>query len=175
MEYEDLANVILVGHSYGGMVITGVAGAAPRRIARLVFLDAFTPADGESVFSQDKGGDSWRDGWAKLAAAEGQGWLIPPGTAATMGVTDPVDAAWVEARLCPIPMASYDEPVHIADPAALHIPRSFIWCSAMDWFAAHAQRARVAGWDYRELATGHDAMVMEPDKLAELLVACTRA
>ena len=83
---EDLTGVILVGHSYGGMVITGVAEQAPDRLARLVFLDAFVPEDGQALFDLLR--PERRDSYRQKAQAQGDGWRVPPPPSQALGVTD---------------------------------------------------------------------------------------
>jgi hypothetical protein len=87
-----------------------------------------------------------------------------------LGLSDPVDLAWVGARLTPQPWLTYDEPVHAA-PADGGVPGAFVRCTAwLDVFAPFAEKAARAGWEVRELATGHEAMVTAPEALAEVLV-----
>src|SRR5438445_13579590 len=73
--YEDLTDAILAGHSYGGMVVTGVAGRMPERLRRLVYLDAFVPEDGQSLF--DLVGAERAASMRARAAANGDGWRVP--------------------------------------------------------------------------------------------------
>ena len=173
LDYEDLHNVILVGHSYGSMVITGVAEAAAQRLDHLVFLDAFIPQNGQSLFDTipDQGA-----AMRKIAAESGDGWKVPL-SQATFGVTDEADVAWMTARITAHPLRSFEEPVRLTDRAALAVPRSYILCrkegpSGFDSFALQAQRD---GWGYYELMTGHDAMITVPEALATILLAVASA
>ena len=124
--YEDLTDVILVGHSYGGMVITGVAAAVPERLDLLVYLDAYLPDEGQSE------ADLWpapmrRAMEADESVGRGQRPLPPP---AFFGITDPEMADWVSARTTPHPMATYKQapPVGGAETAALE--RVYVHCTA---------------------------------------------
>lgn len=169
LEYEDLRHVILVGHSYGGMVITGVAEVAAQRLSHLIFLDAFAPLDGQSLL------DTRSDGGApvrKLAEESGDGWKVPIIGKATFGVTDEADLAWIAARITPQPLRTFEEPVRLTNPAAVALPRSYILCRQKEptLFDAHAQRVKSEGWGYFELLTGHDAMITEPEELAGILL-----
>lgn len=168
--YEDLADVILVGNSYAGMVITGVAARAAGRLKLLVYLDAYIPEDGQSE------ADLWPPerraiADAASAAASGLAQAPPP---ALFGVTDPGLVAWIAARLTPQPVATYTEPVPPGNAASAALPRVFIHCTANppttpDVFGPFAARARAAGWAVREIATGHLAMLTAPRELAAIL------
>jgi pimeloyl-ACP methyl ester carboxylesterase len=166
--YEDLSRLTLVGHSYAGVVVSGVAAQVPERLAGILYLDAYLPRAGHSLF------DVWsaeerEAGRADLACGSG---LRPPASPAAMGIVDPDVAAWVAARLTPHPLRTYDEPVPHGNTATEALPRAYIHCTAgptTPRFAPFAQQARVDGWPVRELATGHDAMLTAPRELTEVL------
>ena len=172
-EYEDLKNVILVGHSYGGMVITGVAERVASRLAHLVYLDAFVPQDGQSLLDTlpDKGATV-----REHAASAGEGWQVPAG-ADPFGVTDAVDVQWLTTRLTPQPLKSFTEPVHLTNPAARTVPRTYILCRQDNAtiFDVHAEQAKRTGWNVHELRTGHDAMISVAQELAGLLLTVASA
>ena len=162
LEYEDLRDVVLVGHSYGGMVITAVAAAdAARRLAHLVYLDAFLPEPGKAL----------RD-YAPVPPAKSDGWRVPPpATARQFGVTDERDAAWTTARLGDQPLRTFTQPVPAADGARPSVRRTFIQCTRARWFAEAAERAKHQGFQSRALlSAGHDAMLSQPAALARLLL-----
>lgn len=170
LEYEDLEQVVLVGHSYAGMVIRGVAERAAGRLAHLVYLDAFIPRDGQSLSDLLP-----PEGWERMRAAaqaEGDGWRIPPFPVQAFGVTADADVQWVGPKLVAQPAGTFRQPVRLAGGAAETLPRTFIYCSkpAMGTFDQFLETVRSGGWRYRELATGHDAMVTEPEQLADLLL-----
>ncbi|NEB75817.1 alpha/beta hydrolase [Streptomyces sp. SID14478] len=171
----DLTDVVLVGHSYAGLVVSSAANRVPDRIARLVYLDAMVPLDGESAadvlpVTQDL---------IDLALKSESGWRVPPPPempppAGLFGVTDPADLAWLRSMLCDQPVRSLQQPVRLDDPAAAAIPRSYVHCTGVPTGFArrpvpaiqpNGTPARV-----RELATGHDAMITTPDALARLLL-----
>jgi pimeloyl-ACP methyl ester carboxylesterase len=164
LEYEDLHAVILVGYSYSGMVITGVAERAPERLAQLVYLDAYVPRDGESLL--DMLGPNAAAFIEQAALAYGDGWQIPH---------DPPDAP----RRTPHPLKTGQQPVSLTNPAAAALPRTFIYCTqdkdAMGPvglpITQAAERARSDGrWRYRELQTGHSPWETAPRELASLLL-----
>jgi pimeloyl-ACP methyl ester carboxylesterase len=169
LEYEELQDVILVGHSYGGMVITAVAERAAERLAHLVYLDAFVPQDGQcllDLFPVEAQAQT-----LARARAEGDGWRLPPQQEEEpFGVTDPADAQWLRSKLSPHPVKTFQQPVGQRNPEAASLPRTFINCTATGWFEEFAERARSEpGSHYRELPTGHDAMITAPTDLAQLL------
>jgi len=168
LEMEDLAGAVLVGHSYGGMPITGAADRAAARIGRLVYLDAFVPADGQCVL------DFWpAEGRADIerrAAADG---LIPPTPLPAYGVTDPEDLAWAEPRIRPHPYASWTQTLRLAHGEP-KLPRAYIRCTnpARPVFEQFSRRVRAdSAWTYRELDCGHDCMIADPHGTAELLLS----
>jgi pimeloyl-ACP methyl ester carboxylesterase len=174
LEYEDLHDVILVGHSYAGMVIAGVAEKAAERIAHLVYLDAFVPADGKSL--ADYQPPEILQLFQESTRKDGEGFKLPcviPAEA--FGVTAENDLAWVRPRLNPHPLKTKLDAVRLTNPKAAQIPRTYIYCNdpAVGPFGQFAERLqRDASWRYAELATGHDAMITAPAKVAELLLRC---
>jgi len=170
LRFEDLQNVILVGHSWGGMVITGVAEEVPERIARLVYLDAFTPEDGQSVFDINPvQAERWRamqvGGYFPGKFDLGHWWSI----------TDPGDVAWVTERLVPMPMKTHEDKIALPEHHASRLPRSYIFCTeGRRAFAKMAELARSDNWDYHELPTGHAPMVTLPKELADVLLATAK-
>ena len=173
LHYEDLRDVILVGHSYGGMVVTGAADRAAGRVGKLVYLDAATPVNGQSLF--DVAGPvigavrpmgETRDGMELV--------LLPaPDAGLLYGVTDPDDLAWMAQRLTPHPWKCFEQPLELTDEEALWaIPRYHIVCTSTlatrDPEQMAAARAEGRLWD---IDTGHDLMLTEPERTAEALAA----
>jgi pimeloyl-ACP methyl ester carboxylesterase len=170
LDYEELEEVILVGHSYAGMVIAGVAAVTPDSIGHLVYLDAFVPGEGDSLVSllpPDRVAY-----YQEQAATHGDGWRVPPPPIAVWGITDAADVAWLETRLTDQPLRSFTQPLLAAPP---ELPGTYIHCTEgpiVASFAPFATAARAdASWSYHELSTGHDAMVTAPRQLAEILMA----
>ncbi|MDT7804285.1 MAG: hypothetical protein QOI78_7718 [Actinomycetota bacterium] len=163
LEGERLDDVVLVGHSYAGMVISGVADRIPERIARLVFLDAMVPEDGETaadVIPITK----------QLIDTAVDGWRVPP--MGLFGVTDPDDVAWLRSMLSDQPVRCLTEPVRLDNPAAKAIPRTHIHCVAGQPNGI-TRRPVPAGQPVRELPTGHDCMITMPAELTGLLLEAT--
>lgn len=176
--YEDLRDVILVGHSYGGMVITGVADRVPERIGDLVYLDAANPRDGESLV--DVAGPMMRAAREFGRVENGIELVLIPDEDLTAvryyGVTDPDDAAWVGERLTPHPWKCFEQPLRLTNEAALSaIRQSHIVCTST--LATRdpelMNEARAAGrlW---EIDTGHDLMLTEPTAVAGALSEIAR-
>ncbi len=164
--------VVLVGHSFAGSVITGVADRIPARIGRLIYLDAAVPQSGQSAFSllpPDIAASRRRD-----AAASSGGLTLPVPPAAAFGVTDPADAAWLTRQLRPHPVKSYEDTLQLRHPVGNGRPKTYIACTSPGYPLLASTRQWVRsqpGWDYQELATGHDAMITAPQLLAALLLA----
>ncbi len=168
VEAEELARPILVGHSYGGLPMTGAADALAGRVRHLVYLDAVVPLPGECWSSQHPA--PARDARRAAIAATG---FIPPPDASVFGLTG-ADHAWVTRRMTPQPGAMYDTPLDFDAARWAALPRTFIDCTAPALPAIDAMRARVRsqpGWRVHDIATGHDAMVSAPADIVRILSA----
>ncbi|WP_406192548.1 alpha/beta hydrolase [Kitasatospora sp. NBC_01560] len=173
---EDLTDVVLVGHSYAGMVVSAVAELVPDRIAALVYLDAMVPADGESVLDVMPATRYLLD----RAAGSDAPWRIPPmpqgaAPAGLFGVTEPADVAWLRTLLSDESARCFQQPVRLGNPAAAAVPRTHIHCvgSMPEGVARRpvpATQPNGAPSRVRQLRSGHDCMVTVPDRLAELLL-----
>jgi pimeloyl-ACP methyl ester carboxylesterase len=167
LQCEDLNQVILVGHSYGAMAITGVAELMPERISRLVYMDTIIPKDGKTFF--DLVGPAQFQPWLDFAKEHGDGWRGP---ALPSPATPP---RWMPALIKPL-----IEPIDIKNPAAAKIPRGFILCTARDVKSPiagsypaldrAAEEAKQQGWWYRELNAIHGVMLSNPKLLTEVLL-----
>jgi len=173
VECEELDRVILVGHSYGGLVITGAADRlltrGPTRLRHLVYVDAVVPHPGESWATHHPA--ELVASRLAAAAAHPQGALPAP-DAALFGLTG-ADCDWVNRRQTPHPFGHYQQPLAFDAERVQSIPRTFIDCTTPAWPSIAPMRQRVRGepgWRVRELATGHDAMVSAPGPLARLLL-----
>ena len=166
--YEDLSDVVLVGHSYAGMVVTGVAATVPERLRSVVYLDAYLPDEGQCE------ADLWP---APMRAeilddvAAGRGVRQPP-SLAFLGIADPEMGDWLQARMTPHPLATYNQAAPAGDARSAALPRIFVHCTAgptTPLFATFAAKARGRGWQVYELPTGHMVMLTMPTELAALL------
>ena len=177
VEFEDLTDVVLVAHSYGGMPVSGAMEFLAERIRYVVYLDAHLPRTGESIF--DLNGPERAAAMIDLADRTGEGWYIPAGDAARYGVTDPADAAWLNARMTAQPLRTYQEPSGVTSTAWRH-PGLFVECVPssleMHLIERTKQRAEVDPvFDHVVLPTAHNAMVTAPQALTDLLLALPAA
>jgi pimeloyl-ACP methyl ester carboxylesterase len=179
LNYEALRDVVLVGHSSSGAIITGVADRAAGQIAHVVYLDAFVPENGQAVL--DLVAPERRQALEDLVKKEGEGWLLPrfaappwPTIVREMwGVTDEGDARWMVDRLGPTPIGHFRDPVNLTSPAARALARTYVRCPRYPSarFDEHAAMAkRTSGWRFRELQTSHHPAVTAPDEVANLLL-----
>lgn len=176
IELEDLHEVILCAHSYGGMPVTGAADRVSERIALVVYIDALVPRDGQSAF--DLFPAPFRLLAQVSADTDGEGWrvpiplsLLPPS-----GWVPEAERARYVARLRDHPLRSFAEPLHLTG-AIDTVPRAFVRCTGDelgkevggDPIAPIAARARDAGWPYRELRAPHDPQLTDPVGTANAL------
>lgn len=166
-EYQDLYEVILVGHSYAGTVITGAAERVPERIRRLVYLDASIPHDGEA--NDDVIGPQMAAQLRAAARSYGDGWRVPPPPDVLGGLSDQSLRDWAEDRLTPHPLRPFAQPVCLSSSEAAALPRAFIQTSRSDLYRGLAARARDAGWHCQETGGGHYAMITKPKAVAAAL------
>ena len=172
LHFDDLRDVILVGHSYGGMVITGVADRAADRVGRLVYLDAANPVGGQSLV--DVAGPVIEAVRPMGEVVDGVELVLLPAPDAGLlyGVTDPDDRAWMAERLTGHPWRCFEQPLELTNEAALWaIPQYHIVCTSTlpTRDEALMQRARDENrlWT---IDTGHDLMLTEPEATAQALL-----
>ncbi len=170
LRFEDLQEVTLVGHSFGGLAISGVADRMPERVRRLIYLDSLLVQPGQRPLdilppqvAQER---------TELAAQSSGGLSLPAPPPAAFGVTDPEAAAWLQERLRPHPFGTYTSALEVRAPLGNGLPCTYVACTdpayaalqgVWDWVRSQS------GWRWLELATGHDAMVTAPDALTALL------
>lgn len=172
--HADLRDVVLVGHSYGGAVITMAADRLADRVRRIVYLDAAAPAPGQSASG------AFTEGTAdKLSDMSGSDWRLPPLPLSALGVSDPADVAWMDARRHDHPLPVLSQPL-TSDGSADAIPRSYIVHTdkaamislfGVDPLATFVERAKREGWRMQAIAAGHDAMITHPREVADALIA----
>jgi pimeloyl-ACP methyl ester carboxylesterase len=174
LERHNLSDVVLVGHSYAGMIITGVAEHARDRIAHLAYVDALVPEHGQSAM--DILPEPTRNTFRKLAA-EGGGWRMRPNghLMDLWGLEEGPSRAFVQARLADFTIRCFSQPLEVPTHAAHKLPRTYIASvrpgyPAKAVFDPFAARARREGWGYGELPAGHDAQAEMPEALTALLL-----
>ena len=167
--YEDLSDIVLLGWSYGGLVVSGALEHIGDRVRHLVFLDAFVPGDGDSLISISGAGAG--PGVITL----GSEWLVPP---QDREFDDPAEAAWSSARRTPHPIACFTEPVRLARPLEDYsFTRTYIKATGEPrpeaggpfWTAADRAQGSPA-WSYREIASNHMIPSNRPDDLVRILL-----
>lgn len=174
LNMEDLHEVVLVGHSYAGVVITGVADRIPERISKLVYLDAVLAENGESCISVHP--EQVRKEFEKDASQHGMRSLsVRPSS--LFGVSDHKDRQWVDSRLTLQPYHTFAQPLMLQHPYGNGLPLIYIACTQpqLPVLRQFADKARQSPqWKYYEMKTGHDAMITQPKELANLLVSLSR-
>jgi pimeloyl-ACP methyl ester carboxylesterase len=172
LKWESLTNVILVGHSYGGMVITGVANRAGSRIAHLVYLDAAHPRNGESL--ADLTPEMMAMAHGDMRVVDGVELVLFPDSQAIayLGVTDTEDFAWLKSKITPHPWKCFIQKLRLEDEAAVRrIPRTNINCAVSLQMSTSERRERqLDGNRNFEIDTGHDLMITEPQAVADALL-----
>ena len=168
LEVEDLSDVTLLGHSYGGMVATGVADCMHGRIARVIYLDAFAPSDGESLF--DLVGPEVEANMRAGALKEGNGWKVP--AIAMPPDTSPDDQAWAIPRRRPQPIRTFEDKLRMQSKEPPP-PRHYIYAKRArpgDVFGQFARRARSEpGWTCHEIDASHNPHITCPEVLMATL------
>lgn len=177
LEYEDLTDVILVGHSYGGMVITGVADRVPERLANLVYLDAAYPQSGQSLV--DVAGEMMRMAYESVQVIDGVELVLFPGKFPMQpgdyyGVTDPDQIEWMKPKLTPHPWKCFAQKLVLNnEPRLRQIPVSFVVTAIQKATLREEEKAGLRALTegrFWEVDTGHDLMVSEPGKTADILL-----
>lgn len=170
LEAEELEDVVLVGHSYAGLVISGVAARAGARLRQLVYLDALLAEDGQS----------WADAFPpEVAEARRRGATVTNGVKTIpapdpeiYGFANPADTEWVRRRLTPHPYAPFEQKSRLGGPLGSGLPRIYVDSTEPAIAALATIKDRYRGkpeWPFVELKTGHDAMLSAPDELVGIL------
>lgn len=167
IRFEDLHDICLVGHSYGGWPVSGALELVGERVSSVVYLDAFVPQDGQ------KGIDTQSpESAASVQAALARGDISRKGpSAAAFGVLPP-HQAWVDAMMTPQPLGVSFTPIKLTGARERVSRKTYIRATAYAQasFDQHLADCKAAGWRSYELAIGHDVMVDAPDELARLLI-----
>lgn len=172
---NNLDNIILVGHSYAGMIITSLAIRVPERISKLVYLDAFLPEPGQSLLDislpervkmikdslVDERGDTIEQGGLEP-------YLVPVRSPETFGLTDPVLRAEIEPKLVPTPFKTFTDKVDTGD-VPLDIKKYYIRCTECFLLENMENTAKQKGFLMYRVVAGHDAMLTNPEELSNIL------
>ena len=160
IKYEDLDNIILVGHSYGGMVISGVADKVPEKIKHIVYMDAFLPIDGENVLSLI--GTEEQEFYKKHAQENGDGHSLLP-----------FWEGWEKTKDVAHPFNTFLQPISLKNDLSKEIPATYVLTidegMETDQFSPSAERAKQRGLDYHEWRTEHNMQRSMPKEYAELI------
>ncbi|MDR5758914.1 alpha/beta hydrolase [Caballeronia sp. LZ035] len=171
IEAEEMSDVVLVGHSYGGLVASGVADRMPHALRSLIFLDSLLVENGQAAF--DVLPASVVEERMESVRASGQSLGMPVNGLKGTGIPDDHPcAAWVRRRLTPHPLSTYTTPLRLDHPLGNGLPCTYVHCAnpSYDTLANVRERARSrSGWQWESIDTGHDAMVLAPELLADLL------
>lgn len=174
--WNDITDAVLVGHSYGGMVITGTADRIPERIRALVYLDAFLPENGQAVM--DLALPVRVEQNRKLVKEQGQGWFLPPLGAHAFGrVDDPKLAAWIEEKCTPQPFATMTQPIRLTGAWAKVPRKMYILAEKYDPSPFQAFATKLRGnndWTVHNLPGTHFLTLICPDQTTQLLVEVAR-
>jgi pimeloyl-ACP methyl ester carboxylesterase len=166
IRFEELNDIVLVAHSYGGLVATGVADRVPERIRQLIYIDAFVPRDGQSMWDLVPKGNLE---FLMKGLAEGDGWRVLP--MPVPADTSPEDKQWIERFRMPQPLHCFDMPLKLTR-GDTKVPRTYIYAQThapADPMRPFADRAKREGWGYHEIDASHSPQVTAPGKLAPLL------
>lgn len=169
IKYEDLHDIVLVGHSFGGVPVSAVADTMRDRIRRLVYLNSVILEKGQTVFDQlPKEVVAAR---TKAAQDSSGGLSVPPPPPSAIGISDPAQAQFVQWRLTPHPFSSFVSPLNLTNKVGNGLPAIYIVCTDPLYEPTGPSRAwaKAAGWRMAEIKSGHLAMVIAPDRLADML------
>ena len=167
IKWEGIDDIVLVGHSYGGIIISGVAEQARDAIASIVFLDAFIPDNGTALAEGVTAGARS----AQRGTEKGESTLKPV-PAAVFRVNEK-DRAWVDTMCTPHPIATLKDKISLSGARDRIAKRSYIRAKgypSIPFDAAQAKVTAMAGWRVYDMPCGHDAMVDMPDRLSEILL-----
>ena len=176
VETEELSDFVLVGHSYGGFVISGVADALRERVSHYVYLDASVPPDmspGASFSWADFNPPEAREARLKLVREQGNGVALPAPPPSAFAVTKASDVAWLQRRLRPMPVGTYIGTFTFASSGSNGLKRTYIASSKPPYALLVSTRNRIRDdntWSFATIEAGHDSMVTAPDELASLLM-----
>jgi pimeloyl-ACP methyl ester carboxylesterase len=173
LECEELSDVVLVGHSFGGVVISGVADRLASRLRQLIYLDALVVPHGYPAVSAL----SPEVQKTRCRTIDPEGWRMAVPDASAFGVNEPTQVAWLARRLTPQPLKAYTDPLELQHPQGHDHRKTYVAVTAPAYAPLAALREAIRQqpeWEYRELLAGHDAMITSPQALSELLCELAR-
>jgi len=164
IKWEDLHDIVLVGHSYSGLVVRAAADRIPERIRSLVYLDAFIAENGQSLYDACPG---IADPQRQSARRHGEGWSVPPIPA----VVNATDLDWVDRQCTAQSIACFEEPIVLTGACDRLDDISYIGANDhFGIFAKFQEKAKTRGWRIDMLACSHDVMIDMPDELSDILL-----
>jgi pimeloyl-ACP methyl ester carboxylesterase len=173
IRWEELSDVVLCGHSYGGCVVTGAADRLADRISALVYVDAFVPENGQSL--HDTLPLEQREAQVQGALATGDGWRVPPIPAEVFNV-NARDRGWVNQQRTPQSLATFQQPLKLT--GAIERIQNITYVLATGWehspFPQFYEKAKAKGWRTLTMECGHDVLLDKPDELLEVLLAAAQ-
>jgi pimeloyl-ACP methyl ester carboxylesterase len=173
IRWEELSDVVLCGHSYGGCVVRGTADRVADRIGALVYIDAFVPENGQSL--HDTLPADQRDAQVRGASESGDGWRVPPIPAEIFNV-NARDRIWVDRQRTPQSLATFQQPLQLT--GAIDRIKDVTYILATGWapspFPQFFEKAKLRGWKTLTMACGHDIMLDMPTELSRALLAVSR-
>ncbi|MEM5318286.1 alpha/beta fold hydrolase [Paraburkholderia sp. JHI869] len=167
--YEDLRDVILVGHSFGGLTVSALADRIPECLRHVVYLDATVLTSGECAMDRMPAELAER---YKQRALESGGVSVATNPPAYFGVTDPAKSSWLQTKITPQPYQPYLDKLYLKNPLGNGLPVTYIACTSPSFDSLSKSREiakSTLGWRYVEMPTGHNAMTLIPDELARTL------
>jgi pimeloyl-ACP methyl ester carboxylesterase len=165
---RDIRDAVLVGHSYGGTVITAAADEVPERVRWLAYLDGSVPRDGES--NDDVVGPDIAARLRDSARSAGDRHFVPPPSVSDWGLPGNL-CEWVASRLTPHPLRSFAEPVRLRSPVAMTLRRACLRSSRQSpLYGGLMDRARAAGWWCKDMPGDHYPMLTAPQAVASALL-----
>ena len=171
IRWEELSDLILVGHSFGGNAISGAADQVPDAIRHLVYLDALVLQNGQSPFSIMP--KEVADHRRKIAMDSSDGLSIPVPDASAFGVNDPADKEWLHSKLTPHPLSVYEDTLKLSADPGNGLPATYIAVTPhyLPTTSSRDYAKTRKDWRYVEMEAGHDAMVTSPEALARILLS----
>lgn len=174
IEAEELDEVILVGHSFGGVPITGVADRIPERLAQLVYFDSVVLEDGQDSFSNYPEEEAQARIESASKATDGLAVPVPASLPGIWGIQKGTpDYDWVLRRLTPHPLGSYTTPLKLRHPVGNGLPRTYLHCAQPSHSLLERSREWVKsqqGWNWIDIEAPHEAHITHPELVTDTLL-----